>query len=266
MHLKTLTLTAAMATFLLSCNVKSENGFPGNIMTKEGKGIIKTKEYKMDFDEIKVSQSISAEIVKSNEEKVVVTAPSDIIDDIVVDNSGGKLSIRFRPNLNISARNVAVKIFAKDFSRVEANSSANIKIRDKFTQEKTDVRVSSSGSITGNLEANNMSIEVSSSASFTGEIWAVDLEAEVGSSGDINISGKAKNAHLDASSSGTLNAQKLVAQNADIEASSSGDVSITVTDQLSAAASSSGDINVTRKGNLNVLSQKESSGGSVSIN
>lgn len=266
MNPKTLFLTAAMTSFLLSCNVKSDNGFPGNMVSKEGTGTIKTKEFKMSFDEIKVSQSISAEIVKSDEEKVVVTAPSDIIDEIEVNNSGGKLSIRFKPNLNISARNVAVKIFAKDFSRVEANSSADIKIKDKFTQEKTDVIVSSSASINGNLEANSVSIEVSSSASFTGEIWAVELQSEVGSSGDINISGKAKNANLSASSSGTLNAQKLTAQNAEIEASSSGDVSVSVSDQLNAAASSSGDINVTRKGNLNVMSQKESSGGSVSIN
>lgn len=263
--MKRLFITATIASLLVSCNIKTDNGFPTNFMTKDGKGIIKTKQYQLSFDEIKVSQSISAEIVKSDEEKVIVTAPEDIIDEILVESINGKLVIKFKPNLNISARNVSVKIFAKDFSRVEANSSADIKIKDQFTQEKTDVIVSSSASITGNLEANNFSIEVSSSGSFTGKIWAVDLQAEVGSSGDLNMSGKAKNANLSASSSGTLNAQKLVAQNAEIEASSSGDVSVSVSDQLNAAASSSGDINVTKKGNLNILSQKESSGGSISI-
>ena len=129
------------ATFLAltSCNVNSDSGFPFNIKQKEGTGIIKSKEFMMSFDEIKVAQSIKAEVVKSNEEKVVVTAPSDILDDILVENNNGQLYIHFKPNLNISARNIAVKIFAKDFSAVKASSSATIIIKDQFTQDKTDL-------------------------------------------------------------------------------------------------------------------------------
>ena len=251
--------------FFSSCNTKSDNGFPFNLAPKVGNGIIKNKEFKMSFDEIKVVQSISAEVVKSEEEKVVITAPSDILDDIMVENTNGKLYIHFKSGSNISARNVAAKIFAKDFTAVKASSSASIIFKDKFTQERTDIEVSSSADITGNLEANEMSIDVSSSGSFTGKIWTVNLESEATSSGDINISGKAKNANLSASSSGTLNAQKLIADNADIKASSSGDVSLSVSKQVNASASSSGDINITKKGNLNILSSKESSGGSISI-
>jgi len=256
-----------LSLFLIftSCNTKSDNGFSFNFTPKVGNGIIKNKEFKMSFDEIRVAQSISAEVVKSNEEKVVISAPSDILDDILVENMNGKLYIHFKSGSNISARNVAAKIFAKDFSAVKASSSATITFKDTFTQEKTDIEVSSSGTVKGNLEANEMSIDVSSSGSFTGKIWAVNLESEAASSGDINISGKAKNANLSASSSGTLNAQKVIAENADIKASSSGDVSLSVSNQLNASASSSGDINITKKGNLNILSSKESSGGSISI-
>ena len=79
--MKTLTISV-LAVFLLlsSCNIKSDNGFPYNVTPKAGTGIIKNKEYKMSFDEIRVAQSISAEVVKSDEEKVVITAPSDILD------------------------------------------------------------------------------------------------------------------------------------------------------------------------------------------
>lgn len=264
--MKTFT-TYALASLLLliSCNVKSENGFSINLIPKEGTGQLTKREYKMSFDEIKVSQSIVAEVVKSTEEKVVISAPSDIIDDVLVENSGGKMHIHFKPGLNISSRNVSAKIYAKDFSVIKASSSASITIKDQFTQEKTDVEVSSSASIKGNLEANDLSIEVSSSGSFSGKIWAVNLECEATSSGDIIISGKAKNADFSSSSSGTLNAKNTVAENADIKASSSGDVSVSVMNQLNASASSSGDITVFRKGNLNIISKKESSGGSISI-
>lgn len=263
--MKTLSISILTAFLLLSsCNIKSENGFM-NIIPKEGSGIVKNKEYNFSFDEIRVAQSINAEIVKADEEKVVVTAPADILDDILVENTNGKLYIHFKPNLNISARNVAVKIFAKDFSVIKASSSATINIRDQFTQERTTIEASSSGTVKGNLEANDLSIDVSSSGTYEGKIWAVNLQSEATSSGDIIISGKTKNANLRASSSGTLNAKNVIAENAEVSASSSGDVSLSVSNQLSATASSSGDISITKKGALNVVSQKESSGGSISI-
>ncbi len=265
--MKTLTISAlSLFLALSSCNVKLDEGFSLNMTPKVGTGTIKNKTYNMSFDEIKVEQSINAEVVKAEEEKVVVTAPSDILEDIIVENANGELYIHFKSGTNISARNVAVKIFAKDFSTVRASSSATINIKDKFTQEKTIIQASSSAEITGNLEANDMNIDVSSSGSFTGQVWAVDLTSQVASSGDITISGKAKNANLSASSSGDLNAQKLVAEYADLKASSSGDISVSVSNELNAAASSSGDINVTRKGNLNIVSNEKSSGGSISIN
>lgn len=264
--MKTLSISILSAFLLLtSCNIKSENGFPFNLTPKEGTGIIKNKEYKMSFDEIKVAQSIDAEVVKASEEKVVVTAPSDILDDILVENNNGQLYIHFKPNLNISTRNISVKIFAKDFTSIKASSSATITVKDTFTQDKTDIVASSSGTVKGNLEANDLSIDVSSSGSFSGKIWAVNLDTQVSSSGDVIISGKTKNAKMKSSSSGTLNAKNVVAENAEVNASSSGDVSLSVSNQLNASASSSGDINIYKKGNLNVMSQKESSGGSVRI-
>lgn len=264
--MKTITISALAAVlFLTSCNVTTDNAFPFNITSKEGKGVVKNRVYNISFDEIRVAQSIFAEVVKADEEKVVVTAPSDILDDILVDNVDGKLYIHFKPNLNISARNVAVKIFAKDFSAIKASSSAKINIKDKFTQDRTDIEVSSSGTIIGDLEANEMSLKASSSATYTGKLWAVNFDGKVSSSADVNLSGKAKNANIAASSSGSFNAKDMVVENAEIKASSSGSVDLSVENELRASASSSGGINIIQKGSLNVLSQNKSSGGSISI-
>ena len=263
--MKTLITTVATSVFLLSCTMKSDSILPLNFTEREGKGIIKTKQFEMNIDRIKVAQSISAEVVKSDTEKAVITAPSDIIDDILVDHADGKLFIHFKPGKNISARNVAAKIFVKDFTHLEATSSAKITVKDKFTQDNTDVNVSSSGRITGNLEANDLSVNVSSSGHFSGEIWAVNLDAEATSSGKINVSGKAKNAALKSSSSGKIAAADLTSENSDIQASSAGRVTVAATSKLNASASSGGAVSVLQKGNLNILSRNESSGGSVTI-
>lgn len=264
--MKTFTIIAFMVlSIFVSCNMGAENGFSFGSIPKEGKAPITQKEYKMNFNEIKVSQSVSAEVIKANEEKVVISAPSDIMNDILVDNKGGQLHIHFKSGVNISTRKISAKIYAKDFTKIEANSSAEIKLKDKFTQNKTEIKVSSSASIRGDFEANDLSIEVSSSGIFSGKIWAIYLESEANSSGDIIISGKTKNAELEASSSGTINAKNVIAENAEIEASSSGKVILSVSSQLKASASSSGGISITKKGNLSVITKKESSGGSVSI-
>lgn len=253
------------AATLFSCNIKTDGGFPLNIGVKEGREPVTQKEYKMNFDGIKVAQSIDAEVVKANEEKVVISAPADLIPYVLVENSGGTVYIHFKPNTNISTRNISAKIFAKDFNALKASSSATIIVKDKFTQDRTDIEVSSSGTIKGELEANDLSVDASSSGTFSGKLWAVNLKSSVSSSGDVVISGKAKNATFRASSSGSINANNMTAENADVQASSSGDITLGVSNTLNASASSSGDIVITRKGAVNVLNKSESSGGSVTI-
>ncbi len=258
---------SALAAILLltACNIKADNNYSFGLIQKEGTGVIKNKTYNISFDEIRVAQSINAEVVKATEEKVVVTAPSDILDDILVENINGQLYIHFKANLNISARNVAVKIFATDFSAIKASSSAKIIVKDQFTQDKMDIAVSSLGIIKGNLEANEMLIQASSSGSYSGKIWAVNLESKVSSSADVTVSGKTKNATIAASSSGSFKASDLITDNADLKASSSASIHLSVANELRTSASSSGQINITKNGAINVISQKESSGGRISI-
>ncbi|WP_417430450.1 head GIN domain-containing protein [Halpernia sp.] len=234
--------------------------------TINGTGEFQHKTYNMDFDAIRVSSGIHAEVIKSDVEKIVISAPSDLLNEVLVEKSGGELKIHFKPNLNIrNSSSVKATIFAKDFSGLTASSSAKIVVKDKFTQDKIDVKASSSADITGNLEANKFSLQVSSSGSFTGKIWAIDFSGSVSSSGDAEISGSATNTTFHASSSGKLDATRFNTKNADLQASSSGDISMQVSENLSGSASSSGDINIEKTGSLKTQNIQKSSGGDISI-
>ncbi len=250
---------------LSSCSIKTEGGSIFNLIPKEGKGPITEKSSTAEFDEIKVAQGISAEIIKADTEKVVIYAPSDIIDDILIENVGKQLYLHFKPGINLNTSRIKAKIYARDFSRIEASSSADILVKDKFTQEKTNIKVSSSGSLSGNLEANDMGIDVSSSGSTDVRIWAVNLNVEASSSASINLKGKAKTAIVDVSSSAGVYADQLQVEYANLKASSSGGIDIGVSTELKAVASSSGSINVKKYGNVNVVEQKESSSGSINV-
>ncbi len=265
----------AICTVLTSCVYVSpgKNGEKGsdgwNVFSgNEGTGPIADKTYSGNIDQIQVSTSINAEVIKSDTEKVIISAPSDIIEYVKVDNNGGKVRVYVNSGYgkSISTKNVKAKIYVKDFTQLSANSSADIKVNDTFTQDKVEVYVSSSGSIdVSNLEANDFKIDVSSSGDFSGKVWAVNLNAYASSSGDINIYGKAKNAMLDANSSGDIKATDLMVENANLSASSSGNITTSVSKSLTANASSSGDVTVYKKGNLEQSKIQKGSGGEVYI-
>ncbi len=271
--MKTTVITMlAMSFVLTSCvKVKNENGEKGKdgwefFSGNKGNGAITEKTYDGDIDQIKVSTSIDAEVIKSDTEKVVISAPSDIMDNIKVALKGGVLAVYVDSGFgnNISTKNVKAKIYVKDFNQLSADSSADIKVLDTFTQDKVDVYISSSASIdVANLEANDLKIYTNSSGDFSGKIWAVNLGAYASSSGDINIFGKAKNATMDSNSSGDLKATDLIVENAILSASSSGDIVTSVSKSLTANANSSGEITVYKKGNLEQTQIHKNSGGDV---
>lgn len=258
-------LLISLGIVLSGCDVSSKDYSIIFGKKHHGSGPIEQKEYDMTFDGIKVSQGIDVEVLKSTEEKVVLSAPSDILNQIIIEKSGSDVYIHLASDSNISTERVEVKIFAQEFSKLQASSSAEIHVKDKFLLENLGVSVSSSGRIEGNLEANNFTIQASSSGDFQGTIWAVKLIATVSSSGDIEISGQAKSIDFSASSSGSIDAEELNAENAEIKVSSSATVKVGVLRNLAAKASSSGDIIVFKRGNLNVLSKDESSSGRVQI-
>ena len=150
MKTRTLFIFSALVA-LGSCNDKHENrnrdreGDKSNwvekVVNKEN-GPIQHKEFNGDFDEIQVSQAIEAEIIKSETEKVVISAPQSIINEILVDNEGGRLHIHYKPGIRVmNISKVTAKIYAKDFKKLLADSAARIIVKDKFTQEKKDVEV-----------------------------------------------------------------------------------------------------------------------------
>lgn len=234
--------------------------------TISGTGEMQTKNFNLNFDELKVSSGINAEIIKAEQENIVISGPEDLLQEILVDKDGDEVHIHFKPDTNIrNAERVKAVVYAKDFSEVAASSSANIIIKDKFTQDKTKVKVSSSGSISGDLEANDFTLDVSSSGDFKGKIWAINFSAGVSSSGDAQVSGSSTNAEIQVSSSGKLDGRNFNVKKANLQASSSGDILIKVANELNAAASSSGDISVQKTGDLNTQNKSQSSGGSIQI-
>ncbi|MET3038435.1 head GIN domain-containing protein [Chryseobacterium sp. NRRL B-14859] len=270
MNTRTLFIFSALVV-LASCNERHEkknrdkSNWVEKVVNKDS-GPIQQKEFTGDFDEIRVSQAIDAEVIKSETERVVISAPQSIINEILVDNEGGKLHIHYKRGIRVMNINkVTAKIYTKDFTKLGVDSAAKITVKDKFTQDKTDIEISSAGSISGDIEANDLGINADSSSNFTGKIWAVNLDIETSSGSSIDISGKAKHADINSSSGSSVSAKQVIADNVEAEASSGASVEIGATTSVKASASSGGSVDIAKKGELKTVSKEESSGGSVSI-
>ncbi|WP_294210226.1 DUF2807 domain-containing protein [uncultured Chryseobacterium sp.] len=268
MNSKTIFIFSALV-MLGACNKDDRRGakkdsWVETTVSKEN-GSLQEREFRGEFDEIEVSQAIEADIIKADAERVVVSAPQDLIDEVLVENKNGKLHIHYKSGVRVTNNRVTAKIYTKDFEKLTANSAAEIRIKDSFTQEKTKIDLSSSGSVSGNLEANKFDISAGSSSSFSGKIWAVDLDIDASSGSSIDISGKSKRAELSSSSGSSISARDIVADRVKAEASSGGSIDISAVSELDAEASSGGSVNVYKKGNLKTINQSQSSGGSVNI-
>ncbi|GEM_PF-1959539 len=267
--MKKFLLTGLVVFSLSACNTKDNQGLMTSIVMGEqltASGPLVDKSHKVSFESVRVSTSINAEIINSNRQEVLITAPESIMDKVLVDVQNGRLHIAFKPGTSIrGTHRVSARIYTNKLSGIAADSSADIVIQGKFTQEQLNLSASSSGSIEGDVEANELSIEVSSSGDITSRVWARNLMGKASSSGDLNLSGTAKNGELKASSSGSIDSPSLVLENAVLRASSSGDVRVGVSHKADASASSSGGISIVKKGTIE-LTKETSSSGSVSVN
>ena len=271
MKIKLLSLVLLASVTNFSC-IQTKNGSNdvmfSHILSDSGKGEVTEKSYSVDFDELQISTSLNAEVYKSSEEKIVVYAPSDLMKYVVVKQEGRKVQVKIQSEgkLNISTDRIKIKVYARDFDKLSATSSASIVLKDDFKFSDLDVRVSSSGNITGNVYAsNNVSIQTSSSGDFRGEIKAKNLNLQTSSSGGIYLKGNVDNISAQTSSSGDIKADNLTAETAVLTGSSSGDITVGVRKSVTASASSSADINIIKRGELNEVTKSESSSGSVTI-
>ena len=199
------------------------------------------------FHAVKVSAGIDLYLKMGDSEEVKVVADDDIIDRIITEVKDGTLHIYMKSNNNIfnwhfntGAKKVYVSV--KELDEIDASSGSDVVSENTLSGETLDVEASSGSDVTLNVVYKNFSIDISSGS-------------------DAKISGKTKNFIAEASSGSDVTARNLESVNCKVRSSSGSDISVNVSDEISAKASSGGDI--VYYGNPQVKEINESSGGDV---
>ncbi|MBL7789533.1 MAG: DUF2807 domain-containing protein [Chitinophagales bacterium] len=243
---------------LISCNFQ--------ITSNEGKGPLIDKTYQYKFTALEQDNGIESKIYKSNEHKVVVNAPNDIIDNILVEMEGDhKVHIHVKNNSNISTAKVTVKIYTPYLTELDASSAAEVQVIDTFVAEKIVLESGSGAEIKGSFKALTGNVKASSGSSIDVNILGETISVESTSGSEITLSGLAKQTDMKASSGSQIDGEKFVSQSSNLESSSGAEISLGVTLKTIAKSSSGSNIDIYKRSNQIEISKEVSSGGSVDL-
>lgn len=244
--------------FIAACNF--------NISANEGKGPQIDKVYNYNFTGIEQDNGIESKVYKSNENKIVINAPSDIMEKILVEEMGNNIvHIHVKKHSNISLNKVKVIIYTKALKSLDASSAAEIQVIDTFTSESITIETTSGAEIHGSFKALKGLIKSSSGSSITMGFYGENAEISASSGSNIDLNGLAKMSQMKSSSGSTIDAENYISQQLTAESSSGANISASATTKVNAKSSSGSSIAIYKRSNALEIEKNESSGGSVSI-
>lgn len=230
-------LCTALICLTFSCSYGER--IKGNgIISKENRAELKN------FDKIKISAAITAEVIQGDKESVVVEADQNLLEYLITEvTNNNTLHIHWKKGINLrKVKKSTVYITLKSLKNIHASSASSIKGMNKIEVENLNIHASSAAEIELMLIAKEVTIQATSAA-------------------DIELKGTCKEISINATSAADIDTKKLHAQNAIIKASSAASVDVYATEFINAKASSCGDIDY--YGDPKDVSVKTSSCGDI---
>lgn len=223
--------------------------------------IIETKTVPVShFENIDSDMIFNVEVVKSKEEKVVIT--SNYMQFVNISVKNNTLHIGYKRNQSMENVDTRIVIFAKDVKSVSASTASVVKIKNVFNIQKFSTE--SGGKIFGDSNAKNISISTQSGGSVFGTVNTDHLVLNAQSGSSINIQGKIGMATISSEEASKITATKTNISVATVNAESASSVTLSVSKQLIASASSMATIRYKTLSGIK-FSAKRDSGGTIDM-
>lgn len=237
-----ITIALALSLFLSSCGLDIKIGDFGS--GERGNGIVKkdSRTVTEDFSEIAASEGLEVYVTQADEFSITVEADENIIDLIGTDINNNVLKIHAKENIGTATKKVYVTL--PTISELRSSSGSHLTANGTIKTSKLRIDSSSGSIIDVNIVADNLDLDASSGA-------------------NINLSGEIGSTTIDASSGANISAKELNTKYCNAEASSGANVSLNVSESLTADASSGGNISYSGKAQVTT---KKSVSGSVTFN
>jgi hypothetical protein len=202
-------------------------------------GLLKQKLKK--FDELKVFDGISVELIKSNENRIEVTGTD--VDEIAIVNNRGRLKIRMEIDRIFSGYKTFVKLYhTEDISLIDANENALIEINEPLEQVYVTLRAQEGGEIRATLQVQRLKLK-----SVTG--------------GSIITKGTAKNQNVLINTGGIYEGDALKTEQTDVTVNAGGKAYVNASEYVEASVKAGGKIRI--YGKPKIIDKKTFLGGRI---
>jgi len=198
------------------------------------------------FNSIGVSSGIDLYLTQGNSESVNIKSDAETLKDIIVEQSGGNLTIKFKDGIKWSSmfKNRTVKAYVsyKTLTTIAASGGSDVYTQNQLKTDKLSIHSSGGSDLKLNLVCNELSIASSGGS-------------------DLDLKGKATNVTIQSSGGSDIDAYELITEYAKVQASGGSDVAIYVSKGLEASASGGGDVSY--KGDASLKKTSSSKSGDV---
>ena len=110
-----------------------------------------------EFQELKVYDLINVKLVKSNENKVVISGENT--KDVLVNNKNGKLKIKMSLEEIFDGNNTKVTLYYTSLDIIDVNEGAKVYCEDTINQFEIDIKAQEGGSVEVSLDVNYANIK-----------------------------------------------------------------------------------------------------------
>ncbi|MCY1514576.1 putative auto-transporter adhesin, head GIN domain [compost metagenome] len=217
MHMKTMQFTKRFFSFVLFFSLLSA------IALAQSSRSVSVK----NFDGISVGSGIDLYLTQGAEESLTIKAGKNVIDNVVVEQKGGDINIRYKTKINWSIlmdEQIKVYVSYKNLERLAASGGSDVYTQNPMKVNVLDLSASGGADVKLTLNCKNLSLSASGGA-------------------DIYLKGNGENLSLSASGGADINAFGYVVNYAKVAVSGGADADIYVNKGLDAAASGGGDVN-----------------------
>lgn len=193
-----------------------------------------------EFSELKVYDLINIELIKSEENKIIITG--DYKNDVSVIQKNNKLKIRMKLDKMFNGKNTNVKLYYTSIDEIDANEGVNVHVNGKIKQYEIILRAQEGAQITATVDTKLLSVK-----SVTG--------------GVVTTTGQTSKLDLSLRTGGVYEGSKTITQNSSLFIKAGGEASVNTTNVLNVKIFSGGDVFV--YGTPKQLKQNKLFGGRI---
>lgn len=193
-----------------------------------------------EFTELKVYDLINVELIKSDEDKVVITGKNK--NDVIVNNKNGTLKIKMKLEEAFDGANTNVKLYYTSIDAIDANEGATISSADTIEQFEIDLTAQEGGKIQVKIDVKYLNVRAVTGA-------------------NIEASGKAKYQDISIYTGGNYNGEDLKTEFTEVSIRAAGEAYIHATKKVTAKVRAGGDIFI--YGNPEEINESRVLGGRI---